>query len=155
MKDPRSNLVFVVSLGWGIPEGSSISWIDIVEKRHQYFHPVGNRWPKEPPNYIAFRYGGRLQSIHHIESFVVTTNIGREVPGFAFQEGAPHFVYELGPAIRPSKEVRNGPSVQQSARVWAMLDLLLTSETITDAMVKTKQRLSPSPENAQPSVSDS
>jgi hypothetical protein len=141
MQDPRSNMVFVVSLGAGFPEGSSVSWIEIVEKRRQYFHPVGNRWPKEPPNYVAFRYGGRLQSIHHVESFVVTKNIGQEVEGYPKSETIPHFVYRLGPPIRPEKEVKNGPSVRQSARVKVMLDLLLTCDTITEAWKKTNERL--------------
>jgi hypothetical protein len=51
-----SNWVYVVSLGAGAPEGWQISWIDIVKKRSSYFHPVGDGWPKAPPNYIAFRY---------------------------------------------------------------------------------------------------
>ncbi|MCG2728873.1 MAG: hypothetical protein L6276_01100, partial [Acetobacterium sp.] len=47
----------------GKPESFGLSWIDIVEKRNKYFHPMGmNGWPKEPPNYIAFRYYGKLQS---------------------------------------------------------------------------------------------
>lgn len=141
MQDPYSNLVFVVSLGSDTPEGSSVSWIDIVAERQQYFHPVGNRWPKEPPNYIAFRYWGRLQSIHHIERFVVTTNIGEEVVGYPKREAIPHFVYSLGPPIRPNHVVKSGPRVQRSARVRVMLDLLLTCETITEALDKTKERL--------------
>ena len=141
MQDPRSNMVYVVSLSSATPEGSTVSWIDIVEKRGQYFHPVGNRWPKEPPNYIGFRYGGRLRSIHHVEGFVVSTNVGQQVEGYVTEDHRPHFVYELGPAIRPAHEVRNGTSVQQSARVSAMLDLLLTSGTITEAWKKTNERL--------------
>lgn len=140
MQDLRSNMVFVVSLAGGNPDGASLSWIDIVAKQGQYFHPVGNRWPKEPPNYIAFRYWGRLQSIHHVDGYVVSTNLSHQVPGMSYQDWSPHFVYELGPAIHPPHEVKAGPKVQRSARVWVMLDLLLTSSTLTEALIKTKER---------------
>jgi len=71
MQKIDSNWVYVVSLGSGIPDKWSISWQDIVNKHLKYFHPVGGGkggWPAEPPNYIAFRYDGKLQTIHHIRS---------------------------------------------------------------------------------------
>lgn len=135
MQNQNLNWVYVVSLGSGTPEGASISWVDIVEKRNAYFHPVGNRWPKEPPNYIAFRYYGQLQSIHHIEDYVVTFNLHEQIPEMPdVTEDGPRFVYRLGPAIRPSKVVKNGPRVNRSARVWTMIDVLLTCDTISEAM---------------------
>lgn len=140
MQDLRSNMVYVVSVGGGNPDGASVSWIEIIEKLGTYFHPVGNRFPKEPPNYVAFRYGARLQSIHHIESYVVSTNLSNQVPGMPDVQGPPYFVYQLGPAIRPPQEVKAGPSVLRNARVWAALDLLLTCSTITEAMKRTKDR---------------
>ena len=58
------------------PENCDLTWIEIVEQKKKYFHPFGiNGWPKEPPNYIAFRYNGKLQSIHHIESYTVTKSL--------------------------------------------------------------------------------
>lgn len=135
MQNQNLNWVYVVSLGNGQPQGATISWVDIVEKRRSYFHPVGRRWPKEPPNYIAFRYGGQLQSIHHIEDYVVTFNLHDQVPEMPDQaQELPHFVYRLGPAIRPSKVVKTGPRVHRSTRVWTMIDLLLTCDTISEAM---------------------
>ncbi len=74
LQNLESNWVYVVSLGSGTPAGWEISWIDIVEKRLKYFHALDGSWPKEPPNYIAFRYRGKLQSIHHIESAEVFTD---------------------------------------------------------------------------------
>lgn len=140
MQDLRSNMVYVVSLGGGNPEGATVSWIDIIAKLGMYFHPVGKTFPKEPPNYVAFRYWGQLQSIHHIDSYVVTTNLGEQVPGMPNQEHGPCFVYRLGPAIRPPHVVKAGPSVLRNARVWAALDLLLTCETLTEARNLTKSR---------------
>ena len=43
-----------------------------------------------------------------------------------------HFTYRLGPAIIPGKTVRTG-KIYPSGRVWAMLDTLLTSDTISEA----------------------
>jgi hypothetical protein len=132
MQPQESNWVYVVSLAdreWA----PGLTYIQTVEKRRRYFHPCGGagKWPTEPPNYIAFRYCGRLQSIHHIESSEVITNPHKHFPKVD-EKWEPHFLYRLGPPIRPSREVRSG-KVVRSMRVWAMLDLLLTSETISDA----------------------
>ena len=65
-------MVFVVALSKvAFKEGGDYTWIDVVEK--DYFHPIGRGWPEEPPNYIAFRYDGKLQSVHYIESYEVVT----------------------------------------------------------------------------------
>ena len=155
MQDPTSNLVYVVSLGSGTAPGADVSWIDIVEKQGRYFHPVGAGWPKEPPNYVAFRYGGKLQSVHHVDAFEVTTDLASRVPGWNLESDIPHYLYTLGPAIRPPHEVRVGPKVRMSARVWAMLDLLLTSPTLTEAVRLTKLRLADDDPAAPPLAAES
>lgn len=140
MQNYESNLVYVVSIARGTPTGWSISWIDIVEKKKKYFHPVGTSgWPKEPPNYIAFRYNGELQSIHHIEGYEVVTDLGKGLKEIPSANVGPHFVYELGSAIRPGKTVKTG-NIYPSGRVWCMLDTLLTSNTISEARDITKKR---------------
>jgi hypothetical protein len=68
MEMKYSNRVFVVSLG-GKGDGWKITYRDVVEQKNQYFFPVGSRWPDPPPNYLAFRYDGNLQSIHHVKSY--------------------------------------------------------------------------------------
>lgn len=140
MQNQESNLVYVVSLGGGTPKWSTLSWIEIVNDRRRYFHHVGRKgWPKEPPNYIAFRYGGQLQSIHHIEAWKVVTDIHAEMPELTPGRWEPHFLYTLGPAIVPPRVVKTG-NIYPNGRVWAMLDLLLTSKTIAEARDKTKLR---------------
>jgi len=140
MQNLDSNWVYVVALASGTPPSSHISWIDIVKKRQRYFHPVGGSgWPKEPPNYIAFRYYGKLQSIHHIESYEVVTNMHRRIPEIRNEEWDPHFLYTLGPAFGSEKEVRTG-KIYRSGRVWCMLDTLLTCNTISDARDLSKKR---------------
>jgi hypothetical protein len=125
-----SNWVYVVSLGAGAPEGWQISWIDIVKKRSSYFHPVGDGWPKAPPNYIAFRYAGKLQSIHHIKGVEVFTDPGtkfKEIPNLK-----PHFLYSLGPAFLPAHEVKMD-KLSPMGRHWCMLDTFFVSNTVSDA----------------------
>jgi hypothetical protein len=132
MRNMHSNWVYVVSLGSGTPEGWTISWIDIVDRRRRYFHPFGRAWPKEPPNYIAFRYYGKLQSIHHIEDYEVVTNMHEKIPEIPDEEWGPFFLYTLGPGFKADKEVRTG-RIYRNARVWCMLDTLFTCDTISDA----------------------
>jgi hypothetical protein len=134
-----SNLVFVVSLAGHTEQGWTTSWIEIVTKYSRYFHPVGNRWPKDPPNYIAFRYRGRLQSIHHIDEYEVIENLKNACRGIADSPVDPHYLYKLGPAIIPSREVKNG-AVYPSGRLWCAIDTLLTSTTVSEARDRTRDR---------------
>lgn len=142
MQEKTSNWVYVVSLSYAKVEGSELSYVDIVEKKGKYYHPFGVKgWPKEAPNYIAFRYDGRLQSIHHIENYIVTKRIHEIIPELPDEEWeTSHFVYTLGPAIKPSKIVKTG-NIYASGRKWAMLDLLLTSDTIAEACDLSAQRV--------------
>lgn len=142
MQKKDSNMVYVVALGAKKPDNCIISWIDIVKKYRKYFCPVGkNGWPKEPPNYIAFRYNGQLQSIHHIEGYNVTRNLHDEIPEMPDkEEKLDSFIFELGPAITPKKMVKTG-KIYRNGRVWAMLDTLLTCDTISDARDLTQKRL--------------
>lgn len=153
MQNKNTNWVYVVSLGKTNAEvisekgktfKSNITYLDIVSKYHRYCCPVGGGkggWPKEPLTYIAFRYDGKLQSIHHIESYVITNQLHKfipEIPDITLSKM--HFVYTLGPAIIPSKEIRVGKKIVMSNRVWAHIDALLTADTISDAMDISKMR---------------
>lgn len=140
MEMKHSNRVFVVSLG-RIKEGWSISNRDLVEKKGRYFFPVGNRWPDPPPNYLAFRYDGKLQSIHHVRSYVTFTRPSELFPEAPkTQEWPLHYCVKLGPAIKPPHEVLNGPRIKMSTRVYCLLDTLLTNHTISDALTETEVR---------------
>ena len=146
MQKIDSNWVYVVSLGKDVfpYRNWNISYRGIVEKKHLYFHPVGGDsggWPAEPPNYIAFRYDGILKSVHHIDKYEVITNPHRFIPEIPSEVWKPpHYLYHLGPAIKPNHTVRAGPKIVMSMRVWAMLDLLLTCKTIQDARDRSKKR---------------
>lgn len=142
MQAKESNWVYVVSLSTENPKNCDLTWIELVEKKMKYFHPFGiNGWPKEPPNYIGFRYEGKLQSIHHIESYSITKNIHdkiEEMPNV--EDEYEHFVYSLGKPIIPSKVVKTG-KIYASGRKWAMIDTLLTADTIHEASEISRQRM--------------
>lgn len=140
MQAITSNEVYVVSISRDTFSSGPTTFMDVVVKHNKYFHPVGARWPVNPPNYIAFRWGGRLQSIHHVDRYEVITSWLPHFPDA--QEGIidPLFLYTLGPAILPPKIVPTG-GLYMSARVYAHLDLLLTSATISDARNATQERL--------------
>jgi hypothetical protein len=141
----RDNMVYVVSLGGAPTEWSPIPPRDIVTRHRRYFHQVGGSrggWPREPYNYMGFRFDGRLQQINHVEKVEVSQRPQDHVRGFpdGYEFDKPHYIYYLGPAITPDHEVKNG-RVKWALRVEAALDLLLTSKTISEARDKTKSRL--------------
>lgn len=144
-KSPKANHVFVVSLSTQpIKDGSRYTWIDVVEKEHRYFHPVGNRWPVVPPNYIGFRYSGELQSVHHIDAYEIVENLSELNPKWPENEdGVDHFVYTLGPAMKPARPMPTG-NIYPNGRVWCAIDTLLSGacNTIRDARDETSRRVS-------------
>jgi hypothetical protein len=97
------------------------------------------RGPREPLNYIAFRYHGRLQSIHHIKNYEVITDLHNAFKEIPREKCAPHFVYDLGPAIRPACKVPTG-RIYANGRVWCMFDALLSSKTVAHARDISKKR---------------
>ena len=141
MIKPQDYLVYVVSLsGKPIQAHGDYTWIDVVEKDRCYFHPKGKGWPKEPLNYIAFRYAGELQSVHYIESHEVVTDPSSVNKNW-LKSDYEQFLYRLGPAMRPAGTVKSG-------RIWnqhhkCIIDTLLSGayKTIREAEVETNRRL--------------
>ena len=137
----KDNKVFVVSLSSQpmIP-GQAHTWIDVVEKDKCYFHPIGDGWPVQPPNYVGFRYYGRLQSVHHIDSFEIVEDLATRNPSWINTE-PDHFVYHLGPPMRPLQQIKTG-NIDRNGRVWCAIDTLLSGAfaTISDARDETKHR---------------
>lgn len=143
VQNPQSNWVYVVSLSTDRPDWSELSWIEIVQKKERYFHPADRPgWPKEPPNYIGFRYHGQLQSIHHVEEWKMVDHdtVRIDIPEVSPSHWDDHVLYRLGPPIVPPKPVKTG-KIFRNGRVWAMLDLLLTCDTISDARDRSKERI--------------
>lgn len=142
MQNPRDNLVLVVVLSAEpIRDSSPYNWIDVVEKDGRYFHPYGNRWPLLPPNYIGFRHGGRLRSVHHIDGHEIVGDLATIDARWPTTEGE-HFLYQLGPPMRPPIEVTNG-RIHAQGHVRCAIDTLLSGafSTISDARDETNRRL--------------
>jgi hypothetical protein len=145
MQDPNSNKVFVVSLtrhpwdGWP----ADLSAVDEVEKHRIYHYPSIGSYPKVVPNYMGFRYDGRLQSVHHVDGYEMVDSPHGHVPGAPdLRWEAPAFLLRLGPPIRPDHPVRTGNGIPRSMRVTVDIDLLLTSPTITEAYHRSTARRS-------------
>lgn len=145
MQNVTSNLAYVLALNDRPLDWSSLTFLDTVVERGRYYHPVGGGkggWPRTPPTYLAFRYSGRLQRIHHVEGYEVVTRPHDHIPEIAESvdwTGQPHFLYELGPLIEPPAGIKTG-GLYRNLRVWAALDLLLTCPTIADARDATRAR---------------
>lgn len=140
-----SNSVYVVSLGSDpMIKGAPYTWIDVVEKDQSYFHPIEPGWPSQPPNYVGFRYRGRLQSIHHVDSFSKIRDLSTHNPAWS-KTDVDHFVYHLGPAIKPASEIRTG-KLFMNGRVHCAIDTLISGafKTIAEARDETKRRLAAS-----------
>src|SRR6185312_11104795 len=141
MQNVNSNLVYVVALGGEIEE-IGISFQEVVTKHDTYFCPVGGGYPKEPPNYLGFRFGGKLQQIRHVDSYRVTddNHAGFEpLKGQVDWPDQTHWVFQLGPAIIPPQDVKTG-GLYGSHRGWIAIDLLLTCDTVAEALEKTTAR---------------
>jgi hypothetical protein len=110
-----------------------------VAKKRRYFHPVGDTWPKEPPNYVAFRYYGKLQSIHHIEGYEIFNDPHIKFSDIPSVKWGPHFLYRLSPPFAPANEVRTG-NIFRNGRVWCMLDTLFLAKTISEARDMSRKR---------------
>lgn len=136
------NTVYVVSLGrHPMVEGGAHTWIDVVEKDRCYFHPVGAGWPVQPPNYIGFRYHGKLQSVHHVDSFRVVGDLST-INSLWLKTDSYHFVYRLGPPMAPATEMRTG-NIFRNGRVYCAIDTLLSGafKTVSEARDETKRRM--------------
>ena len=147
MQDVTSNLAYVVSLGTGPLYDGGPSFESFITEKNVCFQPVGGGkggWPVTPPNYLGFRFDGRLQQIRHVESYEIHSNPWDVVyPGIGKKLGwtnSPHFFYKLGPVIEPSHPVRTG-GLYGSGRHWCAIDLLLTCESVREARDKTQARL--------------
>lgn len=143
MRETKSNEVYVVSLsrqpwaGWPI----DLTPVDEIERHRMYHYPTVGSYPKIVPNYMGFRYDGKLQSVHHVDEYSIVDTPHGHIPGGpdSLWE-VPHFLLRLGPPIRPDHEVRTGTGIVRSTRVTVDIDLLLTSATITEALAATRAR---------------
>lgn len=140
MQDVYSNRVYVVSLGSGVPKGWGISWVDIVESKHRYFHPAeGGGWPRTAPTYLGWRYKGKLQGLAHILDYVVVPDMHDKIPEIPRGRIRNHVLYRIGQPFRPNNDLPTG-QIYKNGRRWCMLDTLFTAKTIGDAARESTKR---------------
>lgn len=143
MRDPRDlkdNRAYVISLSRdSMKRDRNYTWADVIEEDKHFFHPLGEGWPDKPLRYIAFIYDGELQSVHHIASCRIESDLS------AINENWPksdtrHVLYKLGPAKKPPKTVKKGRILDKPCR--CAIDTLLsgTCKTVTEAAAETKKR---------------
>jgi hypothetical protein len=136
-----SNWTYCVSLSERVSPGWPCSTVDFVVERNTYFCPyAANGWPKTPPNYLAFRWRGRVQDVRHVESYQVVQELEEAIPGIP-KQGNPflQIVFDLGPRIPMPAPLPNG-APYRATRMWVPLDLLLTEATLKEALAKGRER---------------
>lgn len=141
MERELTNVAYCVVLSKDKVPNSEISFIDVVDKYNVYFYPYAKNWPNKPPNYMAFRYNGILQSIRKVTDFRIIDHLHEAIPE-VIQESDQHkhFLLELGPTMKPHHQVRNG-KIYPTQRLWCTIDTLLTCDTIKEARDLTDTRI--------------
>lgn len=145
VSENEANMVYCVSIG-PRKKDYPVSFKEIVENG-RYFHPYGiSGWPKSPPEYLAFRWDGFVQRIHHVDGYKVVDGLRKDFPQLPRipETTRIHALYDLGPPI-PFKPLKNGANYR-AGRFSVAIDLLLTAKTLKDALGKTKRRKKQKPE---------
>lgn len=148
MRDVKSNMVYSCVVTDDTFCSANVTFKDVID-RGFYFHPIGKGYSHVPHNYMAFRYKGLTDKIYYV----------REVQDFSNYEDAfklmkwkvdlkskdetdPHFLYFLDEcSIEINPPIRNGKIHAAGTYSNIMLDTLITSGSIGEALRKTKQRL--------------
>lgn len=141
MDDPYSARTFCVALGQTPGHGWERSTLQVLLEDGKYTHPAGvNGWPRTPPNYIAYRWSGKVHAVHHIDSSDLIDDPADFIDGIP-RHGTDHgyFAYTLGPRIGPPVPLPAGRNYRDT-RLWVALDLLFTSATLEEAVAATKAR---------------
>ena len=141
MRDPADSWTYCVVVSNDRPgDGGSRTFRDFVISESCYFHPYGwgGGWPKTPPNFIAFRWANQVQRIHRVTGAEVIPNLQACWPDIPQTEEttSPYALYRLGPAL-PGTPIPSGGHYRAS-RVWFILDQLLVSQTLHDAIKQSK-----------------
>jgi hypothetical protein len=142
LRDPADSWTYCVVLNTARPgDGGARSFRDFVTQDDSYFHPFGwgHGWPKTPPNFLAFRWSGHVQSVRRVLASEIVQSLQDrwdDIPADG-STNRPHVVYKLGPEL-PGMPIPSGKHYR-AARVWVLLDQLLISPTLAAAMDGTKQ----------------
>jgi hypothetical protein len=142
VRDVADQWAYCVVVSGASPATGGRTFREFVIKERIYFHPYGGRngWPKRPPRFMAFRWGGRVRQINRVVAHEVVPHLNDRLPGIPRgMDGAdhPHIIYSLGPDIPIPVIPTKG--VYPNGRVWALLDQILTQPTLGDAVRESKK----------------
>ncbi len=148
VRDPAEQWVYCVVASNNRPAGGGrFTFREYVTDERVYFHPYGGRngWPKRPPRFLAFRWEGRIHQVNRVIGHEVVSSLQVRWPDVptAPDSDKPHIIYDLGPNIPIPHIPTKG--TYAPARVWALLDLILTEPTLQGAVRASKQVTSPAP----------
>ena len=114
----------------------NLSYREWVTDELTYYHPYGvNRWPKEPPNFLAFRWDGYVQRIHRVDTYDVVPTLLDRFPDLPPSERLrqSHAVYGLSEKCIPLSEPIPNGAPYRAARLWVLLDQLQVADTLAEA----------------------
>lgn len=140
--DPASSWAYCVSLSPNKPAGGGPhTFIEYVVDEGVYFHPFGwgKGWPVGPPNFLAFRWSGKVHQVRRVVEHEVVPNLQQRWPTIPVDEDTEraHAIYKLGPPLPMHAPVPAGTNYR-AARLWVLVDQLLTSDTLKDALAATR-----------------
>jgi len=137
VRDPSEQWVFNVVLSDTVLGGRTFrKW---VTDERVYFHPVGvgKGWPRRPPILMGFRWGGRVRQVSRVVGANIYANLHDRFPEIdSGEDPDPHVVYDLGPDLPLPTMSTSG--TYATARVWALLDQMLTQRTLQEAVRASK-----------------
>jgi hypothetical protein len=137
MRSIADSWTYCVVLNDDRPGGKGApSFKEYVTESLCYFHPYGEGgWPTVPPNFMAFRWDGKVQRIHRVMESEVIPSIRDRFPKHppGKESDRAHAVYKLGPRLPPMEPIPSG-TTYRAARLWVLLDQLQTAPTLKDAV---------------------
>jgi hypothetical protein len=154
VRDPASCWAYCVVLSTGRPGGGGErTFRDFVRNEDTYFHPFGwgSGWPNNPPNFLAFRWGNKVHQVRRVVASEVVHRLQErwpDVPETA-DTTQPHAVYTLGPPLPMHAPVPAGDkgTNYRAARVWVLVDQLLTCSNLKEAIAASRALTSGTPLN--------
>lgn len=135
VREPGDSWTYCVAINRDRPgDDGDVTYRDFVD-RGWYFHPFGTGgWPKEAPNFVAFRWDNQVQRVHRVVESEVVPALPARWPDIAVTADTdrPYAVYRLGPAL-PGPPIPSGINYRAN-RLWVLLDQLLVGPTLQDAL---------------------
>lgn len=154
VRDPADSWAYCVVLSQDKPAGGgNRTFRDFVVNDDTYFHPFGwgKGWPTDPPNFFAFRWNGEVHQIRRVIGHQVVAQLQELWPDIPPEANStrPHAVHRLGPPMPMHAPLPSGTNYR-AARLWVLVDQLLTAPTLKDAYAASRKIAGSSPDGDEP-----